>query len=56
MSTGARRTNQGNENQSGGGNIFNKGPTQHRLHQPSAFQAKSGQSDNQTTFRGKGRT
>jgi len=56
MSTGAKRANQSNESQSGGGNISGKGPTQHRLHQPPNFQGKSGQSDNQSTSRGKGRT
>ena len=42
--------------QSGGGNISGKGPTKHRLHQPPSFQGKSGQGDNQSTSRGKGRT
>ena len=42
--------------QAKGGNISGKGPTKHRLHQPPNFQEKSGQSDNQSTFRGKGRT
>jgi len=42
--------------QSGGGNISGKGPTKHRLHKPPSFQGKSGQSDNQSTSRGKGRT
>jgi len=42
--------------QAGGGNISGKGPTKHRLHQPPNFQGKSGQSDNQSTSRGKGRT
>lgn len=42
--------------QKGGGNISNAGPQKHRLHQPPNFQGKSGQSDNQSTFRGKGRT
>lgn len=56
MSTGAMKGNQCNEDQSGGGNIHGKGPTKHRLHQPPSFQGKSGQSDNQSTSRGKGRT
>ena len=42
--------------QKGGGNISNAGPTKHRLHQPPNFQGKSGQSDNQSTWRGKGRS
>ena len=42
--------------QKGGGNISGKGPTRHRLHQPPNFQGRSGQGDNQSTFRGKGKT
>ena len=42
--------------QAGGGNLSNKGPCRHRRHQPPNFQEKSGQSDNQSTFRGKGKT
>lgn len=42
--------------QAGGGNISGKGPSKHRLHQPPNFQGKSGQGDNQSTWRGKGKT
>ena len=42
--------------QAKGGNISGKGPTRHRLYQPPNFQGKSGQGDNQTTWRGKGKT
>lgn len=42
--------------QKGGGNISDKGPTKHRLHQPPSFQGKAGQSDNQSTWRGKGKS
>lgn len=56
MSTGGKRANQSEESQSGGGNIVGKGPTKHRLHQPPNFQGPSGQSDNQSTFRGKGKS
>lgn len=39
-----------------GGNIVNKGPTNHTLHQPPNFMGKSGQPDNQSTNRPKGTT
>ena len=56
MSTGAKKSNQAQQHDTSGGNIVGKGPTQHRLHQPPNFLGKSGQSDNQSTNRGKGRT
>lgn len=55
MSTGGSKSKQSNEAQSGGGNVVGKAPGG-RLHQPPSFQGKSGQSDNQSTNRGKGRT
>ena len=51
-----KASNQHAGDQSGGGNISGKGPTKQRLHQPPAFQGKSGQGDNQSTNRGKGKT
>lgn len=56
MSTGGKAANQSPGADAGGGNIVNKGPTKHRLHQPPAIFGKSGQPDNQSTNRGKGRT
>jgi hypothetical protein len=52
----ANKANQHAGSQTGGGNISGKGPTKQRLHQPPNFQGKSGQSDNQSTFRGKGKS
>jgi hypothetical protein len=45
---------QSNENQKGGGNAC--GAPKARLHQPPKFQGKSGQSDNQSTNRGAGKS
>lgn len=39
-----------------GGNIVNKGPTDHKLHQPPNFMGDSGKPDNQSTNRPKGTT
>lgn len=50
----AKASNQSAGDQSGGGNMA--GPTKQRLHQPPNFQGKSGQGDNQSTSRGKGKT
>lgn len=52
----AKASNQHAGDQSGGGNISGKGPTKHTLHQPPKFMGKDGQSDNQSTSRGKGKT
>jgi hypothetical protein len=46
---------QSNENQKGGGNAVGGAPKA-RLHQPPKFQGKSGQSDNQSTNRGAGKS
>lgn len=54
MSTGGKRSNQSNESQGGGGNVVGGAPRA-SLHKPPAFQGKSGQGDNQSTSRGKGR-
>jgi len=51
----AKESNQHAGSQSGGGNMVG-GPSKHRLHQPPNFQGKDGQSDNQSTSRGKGKT
>lgn len=56
MSTGGKRENQSRTQDTSGGNIVGKGPTKHTLFQPPAFMGKSGQPDNQSTNRGKGRT
>lgn len=55
MATGGKLSKQSNENQSGGGNVVGAAPKS-RLHQPPNFMGKSGQPDNQSTSRGKGRT
>ena len=51
----SKESNQHRSDQSGGGNVVGRAPKS-RLHQPPAFQGKSGQPDNQSTNRGKGRT
>lgn len=56
MSSGAKLGNQSRTEQSGGGNIVNKGPTKHKLYQPPNFLDKSGQSDNASTNRPKGQS
>lgn len=56
MSETAKAANQSRVQDTSGGNIVNKGPTKHRLHQPPKFQGKSGTPDNQSTNRGKGTT
>lgn len=56
MSTGADANKQKTGADSSGGNIVNKGPTNHRLHKPPAFLGRGGQSDNQSTSRPKGTT
>lgn len=55
MSTGAKAGAQHRQDQSGGGNIVGNPKAVDRLKVP-AFQGKSGQGDNQSTNRGKGRT
>lgn len=55
MSTGASESKQSRKDQAGGGNVVGKSP-KGRLHQPPNFMGKSGQSNNQSTNRGKGRT
>ncbi len=42
--------------QAQGGNISGKGPSSPPRRNPGNFQDKSGQGDNQSTFRGKGKT
>ena len=44
------------EQDTSGGNIVGKGPTDHKLFQPPDFMGKSGQPDNQDTNRPKGVT
>lgn len=56
MSTGADASKQARTQDTSGGNIVNKGPTDHKLYQPPNFQGKSGQPDNQSTDRPKGST
>jgi hypothetical protein len=56
MSTGADASKQKTGADASGGNIVNKGPTNHTLYQPPNFQGKSGQPDNQSTSRPKGST
>lgn len=58
MSTGAKQSNQTPPMgpQSGGGNVVGKAPNNNTLHQPPNFMGRSGQPDNQSTNRGKGRT
>lgn len=56
MSTGGNAQRQGGSvPQTGGGNVVGKAPSG-KLHQPPAIFGKSGQPDNQSTNRGKGRT
>lgn len=59
MSTGAswskQAPNSGQPDKSGG-NLSGGNGVKATLHQPPAFQGKSGQPDNQSTFRGKGTT
>jgi hypothetical protein len=55
MSTGAKKDAQCRTDQSGGGQVVGR-PPKSRLHQPPNFQGKSGQPDNQSTWRGKGKT
>lgn len=56
MSTGAKASNQSQTQDSSGGNVVGKAPDKNTLHQPPNFMDKAGQSDNQSTNRGKGRT
>lgn len=56
MSTGANASDQKTGADASGGNIVNKGPTDHKLYQPPDFMGKSGQPDNQSTSRPKGST
>jgi len=53
MSTGAKSSNQHRPSQQGGGQVVGRAPKS-TLHQPPNFQGKSGQSDNQSTYRTKG--
>jgi hypothetical protein len=55
MSTGAKQSNQARMQDTSGGNVVGKAPSG-KLHQPPAIFGKSGQPDNQSTNRGKGRT
>lgn len=55
MSTGAKQSNQAPTQDRSGGNVVGKAPDG-KLHQPSRFLGTGGQSDNQSTNRGKGRT
>lgn len=55
MSTGGMKAKQHRTDQSGGGNIVGNPKAVDRAKVP-AFQGKSGQGDNQSTNRGKGRT
>ncbi len=55
MSTGAP-SNQNSSQDTSGGNIVGKAPTNHTLYTPPNFMEKSGQSDNQSTNRPKGST
>ena len=45
---------QSREQDTSGGNIVNKGPTDHKLYQPPDFMGDSGKPDNSKTDRGKG--
>lgn len=51
----SKASKQSRTDQAGGGQVVGRAPKS-RLHQPPNFQGKAGQSDNQSTFRGKGRT
>jgi hypothetical protein len=56
MSTGGQAQRQNADaTQNSGGNVVGKAPSG-KLHQPPAIFGKSGQPDNQSTNRGKGRT
>jgi hypothetical protein len=55
MSTGAKQSNQARTQDTSGGNVVGKAISG-KLYQPPAFLGKAGQSDNQSTSRGKGRT
>lgn len=55
MATGAKKSAQTRESQSGGGQIVGGPKPVNRATVPN-FQGKSGQGDNQSTSRGKGRT
>jgi hypothetical protein len=56
MSTGGKQDNQASmDSDKGGGNLTGKAPSA-KLYQPPDFMGKSGQPDNQSTDRGKGRT
>jgi hypothetical protein len=55
MSTGGNMQRQGGDvPQSGGGNVVGKAPSG-KLYQPPKFMGQSGQPDNQSTSRGKGK-
>jgi len=54
MATGGKQSKQEGTGLAGGGNTGTY--KQNRLHQPPNFMGKSGQPDNQSTSRGKGRT
>jgi len=51
----SKESNQSRKDQAGGGNVVGGAPKS-RLHQPPKVLGKSGQPDNQSTSRGKGRT
>lgn len=51
----SKESKQSRKDQAGGGNVVGRAPKS-RLHQPPNFQGRSGQPDNQSTNRGKGRT
>lgn len=51
----SKESNQHRPSQTGGGQVVGKAPSG-RLHQPPKFQGQSGQPNNQSTNRGKGRT
>lgn len=55
MATGASKDKQSRMDQSGGAQLVGKAPSAPKRPVP-AFQGKSGQPDNQSTNRGKGRT
>ena len=55
MSTGAKAENQAATQTSAGGQVVGKAPSG-KLYQPPKFMGQSGQPDNQSTSRGKGRT
>lgn len=55
MATGAKESAQSRKDQAGGGNMVGGMKSVDRARVPN-FQGKSGQGDNQSTNRGKGRT